>query len=112
MIETVEIKTCDIAHEKPRKGAETVSFGLDNTEYQIELCPKDRAALEKVMSMYVPYARRARVNGAAGKKNAYRPISERRKSAAIRAWAESQGITVSARGRIPAEVLEQYRAAH
>jgi hypothetical protein len=111
VIEIVEVKTCDAAHDKPRKGAETISFGLDNAEYQIELCPKDRAALERVMSMYVPYARKAPVNGAAVKKS-YRPIIERRKSAAIRAWAESQGITVSARGRIPAEVLEQYRAAH
>jgi hypothetical protein len=29
----------------------------------------------------------------------------------IRKWAEANGIAVSSRGRIPAEVVEQYRAA-
>lgn len=31
---------------------------------------------------------------------------------AVREWAAGQGLKVSARGKIPAEVLEAYRAAH
>lgn len=31
---------------------------------------------------------------------------------AARAWAKANGIDVPARGRIPDEVLEQYKAAH
>ena len=30
---------------------------------------------------------------------------------AIRAWAKDQGISVSARGRIPANIVERYEAA-
>ncbi|HLS49779.1 MAG TPA: histone-like nucleoid-structuring protein Lsr2, partial [Actinomycetaceae bacterium] len=30
---------------------------------------------------------------------------------AVRKWAEANGIEVSARGRIPASILEQYQAA-
>jgi hypothetical protein len=30
----------------------------------------------------------------------------------VRAWAKSQGIQVSERGRIPASVVEQYEAAN
>lgn len=30
---------------------------------------------------------------------------------AVRAWAEANGVAVSPRGRIKAEILEQYRAA-
>ena len=30
---------------------------------------------------------------------------------AVRAWAEANGVTISPRGRIKADVLEQYRAA-
>jgi hypothetical protein len=32
--------------------------------------------------------------------------------AAVRAWAREQGLEVSDRGRLPARVLEAYRAAH
>ena len=32
--------------------------------------------------------------------------------AEVRAWAEANGIKVNARGRIPADVLAAYRAAH
>lgn len=35
-----------------------------------------------------------------------------RDGASIRAWAKEQGIEVSPRGKIPAAVVEQYRAAH
>jgi hypothetical protein len=35
----------------------------------------------------------------------------RERSNDIRAWAKAQGITVSERGRIPASVAAQYRAA-
>jgi hypothetical protein len=37
--------------------------------------------------------------------------SGRERSGDIRAWAKDQGITVSERGRIPANVIEQYEAA-
>ena len=30
---------------------------------------------------------------------------------AVRKWAQANGIEVSARGRIPAEIVERYRAA-
>lgn len=30
----------------------------------------------------------------------------------VRAWAAAQGIEVPARGKLPAEVVEQYQAAH
>jgi len=32
--------------------------------------------------------------------------------AAIRAWAREAGLNVSARGRISAEIMSQYEAAH
>jgi hypothetical protein len=40
-----------------------------------------------------------------------RTSSSRERSGGIRAWAKDQGIPVSARGRIPASVAEQYQAA-
>jgi hypothetical protein len=46
-------------------------------------------------------------DSAAGR--AYRAQPER--GGGIRAWAKDQGVAVSARGRIPASVVEQYEAA-
>jgi len=37
--------------------------------------------------------------------------ASRRRRGEIRTWAKEHGIEVSERGRIPAAVLEQYRAA-
>ena len=39
------------------------------------------------------------------------PHSSEVDNKAVRAWAASNGIELSTRGRIPASVLEQYRAA-
>jgi hypothetical protein len=36
----------------------------------------------------------------------------RQESRAIRQWAQSQGIEVSTRGRIPGDLVARYREAH
>ena len=85
---------------------ETVRFGLDGTEYQIDLNKKNARALRKELAPYVEHARRA----GRGQRRP-RTSSSRRRSGDIRAWAREQGITVSERGRIPASVVAQYEAA-
>jgi nucleoid-associated protein Lsr2 len=110
MIETREIRTCDMEHAKPRTNADTVPFSLDGTNYEVELCPKDREAIEKIFGKYTPHARRAKVTSVPAVK--VRTVIDRRNSARIRAWAASQGIQVSERGRIPESVIQKYAAAH
>lgn len=92
---------------------ETVRFGLRGTEYEIDLNPKNVAALEKAFAKYVDAGHRvtaARSKGRAG---------SRRGSAAlkgdvgtIRSWAREHGFEVSDRGRIPGEVREAFDAAN
>jgi hypothetical protein len=54
----------------------------------------------------------ARKRGRGGPaQRASRTAAGRQRSAEVRAWAKDQGISVSARGRIPASVMEQYQAA-
>jgi hypothetical protein len=91
------------------KAAETVSFGLDGRIYEIDLSKKNATALRKALGEFTASARHVR----AGKPAAKAVRSTARVDAkAVREWAQSQGLTVSARGRVPAELVEQYQAAN
>jgi Lsr2 len=87
--------------------AETVRFGLDSAEYEIDLSSKNAAAFRRELAPFIGHARKA------GRGQHRRPGrgAGRERSGDIRAWAKDQGIAVSARGRIPASVAEQYHAA-
>lgn len=96
------------------EATETVSFGLDGTTYEIDLNDEHAADLREVLAPYVSVARRAGGGGRAVRGGA--PSPRQRPSGdvdpkAVRAWAESNGIAVSPRGRIRADVVERYNAA-
>jgi hypothetical protein len=86
--------------------AETVSFGFDGVTYEIDLAKKNRAKLEKALAPYIEAGRRVPRGGrrAGGRASADR--------SAVRAWAKSAGLEVSDRGRVSAEIMRQYEAAH
>jgi hypothetical protein len=88
-----------------------VKFALDKTEYEIDLSDANAAMLRESLDRYMNAARKTSSIGgrrpAAAAKRAYSGFDP----AAVRAWAAGQGITVSLRGRIKAEIVEQYRAA-
>jgi hypothetical protein len=86
---------------------QTVRFGVDGAEYEIDLSKKNSAALRRTLAPFIDHARKA------GRGQRRRPgrAASRQRSGDIRAWAQDQGIAVSARGRIPASVAEQYQAA-
>lgn len=86
---------------------ETVTFGLDGVEYEIDVTKKNAAALRKALTPYQDVARR--VGGR--KQGALKRVSTGVDNRAVRAWAASNGIELSERGRIPAHVIEQYQAA-
>ena len=87
----------------------TVMFSLDKTEYEIDLSNDNAAELRETLSRYVNAARKAPGGGrrAVTGRASYSGYDP----AAVRAWANGQGIDVNARGRIKADVLEQFRAA-
>jgi len=89
--------------------AETVRFGFDGADYEIDLSEKNASAFRKQLAPYVEHARR--VGRAAQPRRAGRTAASRQRSSDIRAWAKGQGLAVSERGRIPASVVEQYHAA-
>ena len=103
------------------KAAETVAFGLDGVRYQIDLSTRNARALRKALAEFVAAGRQVPANGASAPRGAARPAGGRSSSrsaarteassATVRAWAAQNGITVSARGRIPDSVRQQYDAS-
>lgn len=89
--------------------AETVTFGFDGVAYEIDLAEKNHAKLSKALEPYIEAGRR--VSSRRARTRAGRP-SSRSDNAAVRAWAKGAGLKVSERGRISAEVLQQYEATH
>jgi hypothetical protein len=93
------------------EAAETVRFGLDGRTYEIDMSA-DNAA--KLRAVFVKYTRAGRVvSGRARTATAGRKprSTDPGRMHAIREWAQAQGYAVSARGRIPGEVLRAYEQA-
>lgn len=93
--------------------AETVTFSFEGRNFEIDLSKKSRSALERALKPYIDAGRP--VGTSRGSRGGSTRGRSRRSSsvdlAAVRAWATENGITVSDRGRISANVLEQYQAA-
>jgi hypothetical protein len=106
MVQKVSIALEDDLDGGP--AAETVRFGLGSSEYEIDLSKKNARAFRKGLSQFVEHARKA---GRAQSRRAARTSANRQRSGDIRAWANTQGIKLSERGRIPASVVQQYEAA-
>jgi hypothetical protein len=96
------------------EAAESVTFSLDGKTYEIDLSEKHAAALRDAFAPFVGGARRA---GNAAKVGSQQRMSTvrstgsgrpRGETAAIREWANANGLEVSTRGRISSTVLEAY----
>ncbi len=89
---------------------ETVTFSLDGVSYEIDLSHDNASALRDSFATYVGHARR--VGGGRRASARARSSSGGTNPAEIRDWAKSQGIEVSERGRISADLLAKFQAAH
>lgn len=90
--------------------AGTVTFGLDGVSYEIDLAQPNMARLAEAFAPFIAAGRRVSLRRPAAGRGAKSARSTDR--AAVRAWARQAGMTVSERGRISAEVIRQYEAAH
>ena len=102
---------CDYDQKEIPQGQHRVrKFSFDGRDYEIDLCVKHSDKFDETVSRYAERARRTSARPARGARR--RTAAHRQHSASVRAWAKKAGITVSDRGRIPAEVVERYDAAH
>ncbi|MEX5717770.1 histone-like nucleoid-structuring protein Lsr2 [Geodermatophilus maliterrae] len=86
----------------------TVSFGLDGVDYEIDLTAANAEELREVLERFVAAGRT--VGGVRRRRRPTSPAAEVDPKA-VRAWAAAKGYEVSNRGRIPASVVEAFKAA-
>ena len=90
----------------------TVRFGLDGTDYEIELSTAHAKALRKALEKYVVAGRKvsspARRPGRGSRRSA---AGDGPNSSEVREWAKAQGIEVRDRGRVPTELVVKFKAA-
>ncbi|MGB7982289.1 MAG: Lsr2 family protein [Candidatus Nanopelagicales bacterium] len=91
-------------------GAKTITFALEGKSYEIDLSESNAVRLRDSFAEWIGAGRKA---GAVAPAEA-RPRQPRRTqdTADIRVWAHEQGIPVSSRGRISADLRARYEAAH
>jgi len=114
---TQVILTCDV-HDGAAEAADTVAFTVEGQAYECELCEPHLAEFREAMEIWSSHSRV--VGTARGGQSGARSARGRRRSAPgdgpssseVREWARAQGIEVSTRGRVPAELHAAYAAAH
>jgi hypothetical protein len=97
---------------------ETITFGIDGVEYEIDLNDKHAEQLRKAIAKFSEHARRIRHRSTPKARKAATPgqangtTKDGHSSREIRDWARSQGMEVPNTGRVPNVVIEAFEAAH
>jgi hypothetical protein len=78
--------------------------------YEIDLSEENRTKLAQVIAPYIQAGRR--VTRGRGRSGNGRQGARRTGFSDVRAWAKENSLKVSERGRISAEVMQKYEAAH
>jgi len=99
---------------------ETVRFSLGRDTFEIDLSKSNAKKLRDALSAYVSAGRRVGGRGRPAARVVSRSRGRGRAAASsgsatpaqIRSWAKSKGIKVNERGRISADIVAKYNAAH
>ena len=89
----------------------TVRFGLDGTEYEIDLNAEHARELRDALARYIGAARRFAAAARRPGRGARRGPGSGLNTTGVREWAKAQGIEVKDRGRVPAELVARFKAA-
>ena len=88
----------------------TVRFGVDGTDYEIDLNAKNARQLRDALARYVAAARRVRASRQTAR-SGHKAQPDALNTTEVREWAKAQGIDVKDRGRVPAELVVKFKAA-
>jgi hypothetical protein len=98
-------------------GAQPVTLGWNGDWRELDLSKRNLASLSRIFDKYWNVGRPVSANGdaprrTAAKKSSTRSAKGKRDPKVIRAWATENGVAVPARGRIPADVEQEYNEAN
>ena len=96
---------------------ETVRFGVDGTEYEIDLTTENAEKLRSALSQYVDVARKASTgrsgqSGRSGQRGTSTSRAKRDEVQKIRQWAQDNGHNPSSRGRVSQSIVDAYNEAN
>lgn len=95
---------------------ETVRFTVDGAEFELDLTVENAAAFRAAVAPYIEAARRVRRDeprtAGAGRVSRAQRAEREARLGKIRTWANENGLEAPARGRVPAEIVDAYEAAH
>lgn len=109
MAQKIHVELVDDLDGESTKDVSTVSFGFAGRQFEIDLSAKNRGKLEKALEPYIAVARPVR--GGSGKKSSRGGGGSGVDTKAVREWANANGIELAPRGRIPQNVVDQWKAA-
>lgn len=92
-----------------KQGAATFTFGVGDTQYEIDLTKEEREEFENYLRGYVRKGRKATPANA---KKPLVPETTPEERVAIRKWGRDNGFSVPEYGKIPKEVQRAYDEAH
>lgn len=84
---------------------ETIRFGIDGSEYQLETSQESAEELRSLLGEYAKVSRK-RTTRRSDAARAATPVAD------IRAWAVQNGWDISERGRVPKVIVDAYNEAH
>ena len=108
MAQKVQVQLIDDLDGSDADG--TVRFGLDGTEYEIDLSAGHAQELRGALARYVGAARRQGGGRRPARAGRRAPVSALDPTE-VREWAKAQGIEVKDRGRVSAELVARFKAA-
>src|SRR6478735_376842 len=91
------------------EAAETITFAVDGTCYEIDLSEKNAKEFRKSLGHWTD---RARTSGRPPRIRKHLAAVGDSRNAEIRAWGHGNGHDVPARGRIPRRIVSAFDAAH
>lgn len=105
---------CDLHDDGDEVSAESVSFSLEGTSYELDLCAEHLADLHDAVAPFTGVARRAarRHSTLVAPRTGRSRRTRSPQSQEIREWARAEGYQVSDRGRISADIRQAYDSAH
>jgi hypothetical protein len=94
--------------------AETLSFSLGGTSYEIDLSKRNAAKLRKTLEPYILAGRKVTAPRAKGRVAKATGVTRRDalQTKAIKDWGRRNGFTIAARGRLSQALLDAYEAGH